>query len=43
MDTRNGHGKTTEDEEIFCINAYCPIENHTNKDLNTIIHLKNRG
>ena len=40
---RNGHQhtKTTEDEEVFSINAYPPIEKH-NKDLNTIIHLKNR-
>ena len=42
---RNGHQhtKTTEDEEVFWINAYPPIEKHSNKDLNTTIHLKNRG
>ena len=39
---RNGHQhtKATEDEELFCINAYPPIEKHSNKDLNTTIHLK---
>ena len=36
---RNGqqYTKTTEDEKVFCINAYPPIL------LNTTIHLKNRG
>ena len=30
---RNGHQhtKTTEDEEVFCINAYPPIENTLTK------------
>ena len=42
---KNGHHhiKTTEDEEIFWINAYPPIEKHYNKNLDTTIHLKNRG
>ena len=42
---RNGHQhtKTTEDEEVFWINVYAPIEKHYNKDLNTTIYLKNGG
>ena len=41
---RNGHQntKTTEDEEVFWINA-SPIKKHSNKDLDTTTHLKNRG
>ena len=37
MDTDIQHTKTTEGEEIFCINVYPPIEQHSNKDLNTPI------
>ena len=42
---KNGyqHTKTTQDEEVLWVNACPPIENHHYKDLNTIIHLKNRG
>ena len=37
---RNGHQhtKVIEDEEVCCLNAYAPIEKHSNKDLNTTIH-----
>ena len=36
--------KTTEDETfIFLVNAHTPIENQSNQDWNTSIHLKGNG
>ena len=37
---RNGHQhqRLTDDEEVFCINAYPPIEKHSNKVLNENHH-----
>ena len=36
---KHQHTKTTEDEDVFWINARPPIEKHSNKDLDITIHL----
>ena len=43
LTNRHQHTKTTKDEKkiIFWINAHTPIENQSNQDWNTPIHLKN--